>query len=130
MGNDDGIERPDWGPGGENRGPTPVTVYAQHSDLPSPQQVTAAIERGERPSEATHRAFADDTHSALVKGEGRSVDVAAMGFIPEVAAELSKSPDGLAAAAGHLQTTMINIWGDDAAQVAKWAEELPPRLQA
>jgi hypothetical protein len=48
---------------------------------------------------------------------------------PEVAAVLSAQPDGLAAAADNLRTSMTRIWGDDAAQVAEWASELSPAVQ-
>jgi hypothetical protein len=36
--------RPDWGPGGDHRGPALVNV--QHDDLPSPDEVIAEIESG------------------------------------------------------------------------------------
>jgi hypothetical protein len=52
--------------------------------------------------------------------------VASLGLAPE----LSAQPDGLAAAADNLRTSTTRIWGDDAAQVAEWASELSPAVQA
>jgi hypothetical protein len=56
--------------------------------------------------------------------------VACLGLAPEVAAVLSAQPDGMGGAVDRLRDAMTRIYGEDAAQVAEWAAELSPAVQA
>src|SRR5215510_5197050 len=69
MGNIDSVERPDWGPGGEHRGPPSDTFHAQHSGLPSPAEVIKEMETQSGPSAATRLLVADDSPAAPVPTE-------------------------------------------------------------
>lgn len=125
--------------------------------MPSIQETHDAMVKGEAPTPEVTRAFAADTPAASTvpvpaKGKGffglpdwgpprdeqgrfvsKSSDAAVaanLGLAPEVAAVLSAQPDGMASAVDNLRSSMTRIWGDDAAQVAEWAAELSPALQA
>jgi hypothetical protein len=62
------IERKDWGPGGEHRGPTAVTVHGgPRNEPPSPDSILKEMQTGDgRPSLATQRALAEHNATNIV----------------------------------------------------------------
>jgi hypothetical protein len=100
---------------------SPPVPTNESADLYRPKNFSGLPDWSERPRDEAGRFVAKSSDAGIV---------ASLGLAPEVAAVLSAQPDGMASAVDNLRSSLSRIYGDDAAQVAEWAGELSPAVQA
>jgi hypothetical protein len=129
----DGIQREDWGAGGEHRGPVPVTVHTQHGELPSPEQVLNEIKTQNAPSPATAQLAEPDATASPVttKSTGKLPDWGSHSQEVGVPGEQADPQAGLAPSFLNYLARQPGSFEENAErfyQVAFDIEERSPRL--
>jgi hypothetical protein len=145
------IERPDWNAPAVVSAPDPDAVIAEMAEGKGPSPATQSLVKSETtpmlydqnhaPVPAKGRGFSGlpdwDGKERPRDEQGRFLSptsdaglVASLGLTAEVAGVLAAQPEGMGAAVDTLRNSMTRVWGSEAAQVAEWAAELSPSIQA